>query len=155
VTGDWRDLASFSAWVQFHEALATAPREPGVYVAATGDGDVVYAGMAGPRDRRGEGTAQGLRGRLARYTSGKAIASGLGEAVFDRALEDPAWLAERAAEVAAGEPRRASVWGQLAFERANLAICWSTTPDAATARELEAAVLKALRSAGQPWNRGG
>jgi hypothetical protein len=36
----------------------------------------------------GERRGQGIRGRLNVYGSGKALASGLGEAVMDRALAD-------------------------------------------------------------------
>lgn len=70
-----------------------ASRRPG--------GDIIYVGMAG--ERRG----QGVRGRLAIYGTGKGLASGLGEAVLDRALADPDWLQQRLDEVHAGQPRRA------------------------------------------------
>jgi len=78
------ELAEWSPWMPFSEARAAAPRQPGgVYLAREGlDGPIVYAGMAG--ERRG----QGIRGRLNVYGSGKALASGLGEAVMDRALAD-------------------------------------------------------------------
>lgn len=76
------DLASWSEWVPL--ADAEVPQMPGVYLAKRGAaGPLVYVGTAG--ERQGEG----LRGRLRRYTSGKALASGLGEAVFDLALADP------------------------------------------------------------------
>lgn len=131
-------LAAWSAWVPFDEALATAPRKPGVYLAREGTiGPVVYVGMAGERDGGGKGEPQGIRGRLARYKSGKAIASGLGEAVFDRALADAAWLRERLAEAEAGTPVRAAGWGKLAFLRADLHVCWAETTNRATALALE------------------
>ena len=61
------DLADWASWTPFGDALATAPRLPGVYLAREGArGALVYVGMAG--ERRG----QGIRGRLAIYTSGKA-----------------------------------------------------------------------------------
>ena len=79
------ELANWSPWVPFAEALDVAPREPGVYVVREGRaGPIVYVGMAG--ERRGSG----LRGRLRVYASGKALTSGLGEAVADRAFADPA-----------------------------------------------------------------
>ncbi|GLX50853.1 hypothetical protein Shyhy01_38030 [Streptomyces hygroscopicus subsp. hygroscopicus] len=82
---------------------AEVPQMPGVYLAKRGAaGPLVYVGMAG--ERQGEG----LRGRLRRYTSGKALASGLGEAVFDRALVDPQWRRERLAEAETGRSRRAT-----------------------------------------------
>ena len=90
----------------FSEARAAAPRQPGVYLAREGlDGPIVYAGMAG--ERRG----QGIRGRLNVYGSGKALASGLGEAVMDRALADVHWLRERLDDVEQGRPLRAKALG--------------------------------------------
>ena len=72
-------LAAWSPWVPFAEALHAAPRLPGVYLAREGSaGPLVYVGMAG--ERRGEG----IRGRLAIYTSGKGATTGLGEAAFER-----------------------------------------------------------------------
>jgi len=63
-------FCDWSAWVPFAEALATAPRIPGVYMARVGkDGPVVYVGSAG--ERRG----MGLLGRLSVYASGKAMTS--------------------------------------------------------------------------------
>jgi hypothetical protein len=96
------ELAEWSPWMPFSEARAAAPRQPGVYLAREGlDGPIVYAGMAG--ERRG----QGIRGRLNVYGSGKALASGLGEAVMDRALADVHWLRERLDDVEQGRPLRA------------------------------------------------
>ena len=99
---------NWSGWVSFNEALAVAPRLPGVYVARQSDtGPIVYIGMAG--ERTGGGRPQGIRGRLAVYTTGKGLASGLGEAAFDRALADPEWVAARLSyrtpEVVVVQPR--------------------------------------------------
>jgi hypothetical protein len=94
-------------------------------------GPIVYVGMAG--ERRG----QGIRGRLRVYASGKALTSGLGEAVADRAFADPAWLCQRLAETTAGSPRRAIEWGKEAFLRADLYVRWTTTADKQSARALE------------------
>ena len=66
----------------------------------------------------GERRGQGIRGRLNVYGSGKALVSGLGEAVMDRALADVHWLTERLADVEQGRPLRAKAWGQAAFARA-------------------------------------
>lgn len=140
----------WSDWVPFAEALATAPRQPGVYMAREGvDGEVVYIGMAGKR--AGSGRPQGLRGRLAIYTSGKALASGLGEAVFDRALADPDWVQARLHELDTTGPRRAKQWGIQAFVRADLHIRWTTTPDRATAAALEDELVR--QSGASLWNR--
>jgi hypothetical protein len=118
-----------------------------VYLAREGsDGPIVYVGMAG--ERRG----QGIRGRLNVYSRGKALVSGLGEAVMDRALADTGWLRERLAEVEQGRPMRATAWGQAAIARANLHVCWAVTVDRRSASELEQAVLFALES-GELWNR--
>lgn len=140
-------LSDWSDWVPFAEALAIAPKVPGVYLAREGaNGSLVYIGMAG--ERRGSG----LRGRLAVYSSGKALTSGLGEAVFDRALADPAWLRERLAEVEAGSPARAKEWGRIAFQRVDLQVRWATVTDKAAATALERACLDALTSS-TLWNR--
>ncbi len=140
-------VASWSSWRPFADAIVEAPRSPGVYVAREGaDGPVIYVGMAG--ERRGAG----LRGRLGVYSSGKALASGLGEAAFDRALADPVWLAERLDEVKAGKPSRAKAWGQAAFARADLHVRWSVTADRQTALTLERQCLDALADH-DLWNR--
>jgi hypothetical protein len=145
-------MADWSPWVPFEEALATAPLIPGVYMAREGtDGPVVYVGMAG--ERAGGGRPKGLRGRLSVYVSGKGVVSGLGEAAMDRALADADWIRERLAEVERGEPKRAKEWGQAAMARAKLQVRWATTADKASADALEQVVLGALRDTGL-WNRG-
>jgi hypothetical protein len=60
--------------------------KPGVYMAREPGGSIVYVGRAA--ERAGGGKPKGLRGRLSVYVSGKGLASGLGEAVLDRALAD-------------------------------------------------------------------
>lgn len=138
-------LAHWSTWCALEQAVLTAPREPGVYLVREGpDGPIVYVGMAG--ERRGSG----IRGRLRVYSSGKAIASGLGEAASDRALADPEWLEERLAEVRAGNPQRVLGWGRAALQRIDPYVRWTTTPDKNAARRLEhqcGAVCQQL------WNR--
>ncbi len=91
---DLAQLADWSGWTPFVAAVGIAPREPGVYLARQGN-EVLYVAMAGLRDRGGKAAPKGLRGRLAFYGSGKALASGLGEAVFARAIADPEWLRVR------------------------------------------------------------
>ena len=140
-------LAEWSPWVRFLDAVAAAPLLPGVYMARQGNaGPIVYVGMAGQRRGRG------IRGRLTGYGSGRALASGLGEAVLDRALADPSWLRERLAEIEAGEPMRALAWGRAALVRADLHIRWAIAADRVAARSLESAVLGALREVAL-WNR--
>lgn len=147
-------LAVWSEWTPLADALEGAPREPGVYMAREGaTGPIVYVGSAGPRaGRNNDRRPQGIRGRLRVYTSGKALTSGLGEAVADRALADDAFLRERLAEVEAGMPKRASEWGRASVARANLYIRWATTGDKASAEELENACGVLLEGAGL-WNR--
>lgn len=141
------ELAEWSNWLALADALVAAPRQPGVYLARESNtGVLVYVGMAG--ERRG----QGIRGRLRVYTSGKALASGLGEAVMDRALSDEAWIAARLDDLRAGQPARAKQWGQLAFERADLEVCWATAADRDEAIALERACLDALHNE-LLWNR--
>lgn len=126
VLDDVEALASWSPWVRFADAVANAPRQPGVYLAREGiDGPIVYVGMAG--ERAGGGKPQGIRGRLRVYASGKALTSGLGEAVADRAFADAQWLRERVADVERGEPMRAIAWGQAALRRADLHVRWTVT----------------------------
>lgn len=143
------ELAEWSRWVRFADALAHAPRLPGVYLAREGEtGPIVYVGMAG--ERAGSGQPQGIRGRLRVYSSGKAMTSGLGEAVADRALADATWLQERVAEAERGTPLRAVDWGRAAFQRADLYVRWATTADRAAAKLLEREVGLRLKGL---WNR--
>ena len=140
-------LADWSEWMPIGESLALAPRSPGVYTARQGrDGPVVYVGMAGERN------GKGIRGRLGVYLSGKALASGLGEAVFDRALAGTDWLHARLLEAEAGTALRATQWGKAAFERADLHVRWASTPDRAAALVLERTCLESLRHR-ELWNR--
>ena len=144
------DEIEWSEWVPFSEALASAPRAPGVYMAREGEtGEIVYIGMAG--ERQGSGKPQGIRGRLAIYASGKGLASGLGEAVFDRALADPAWVKARMVGLEASGPLRAKQWGIEAFVRADLRIRWTTTADKASAAALEDLLVRA--AGGTLWNK--
>jgi len=141
------ELAAWSPWLPFAQAATSAPQLPGAYMAREGTaGLLVYVGMAG--ERRGAG----LRGRLAVYASGKALASGLGEAVFDRAIADEAWLRARFEDVQAGRPARAKEWGRLAFERAALHVRWAVVGNRSAAVALERACLTAA-SEHALWNR--
>ncbi len=144
------DDLEWSEWHPFADAVARAPRVPGVYMAREGeDGPIIYIGMAG--DRKGGGKPTGLKGRLTVYASGKGIASGLGEAVFDRALADPDWLRVRLVELETIGPLRAKHWGVEAFRRADLHIRWTTTTDRKSAAELED---RLVRDAGITlWNK--
>lgn len=139
----------WSQWMPFAEAIAHAPRLPGVYmIRRAGAPDVVYIGSAG--ERIGGGSPQGVRGRLRVYASGKAAVSGLGEAVLDRAVADPDWLRARLLEAEAGTPRRAKEWSKLAIEWAELEIRWTTTASKADAEALEDELIAAH---GSLWNR--
>lgn len=142
-------MADWSPWVPFDQ-VGTAPRKPGVYMARRGpDGQVVYVGMAGPR---AGGGVPGLCGRLGRYSSGRGMVSGLGEAATDRALADPEWLRERLAEVERGKPMRAQDWGKAAMARPGLFVRWAATADKDSALALERRVEHAFPP-GYLWNR--
>lgn len=149
-----RHLAEWSEWVPFGEATLSAPRSPGVYVVREGElGAVIYVGMAGERaGRTAQGKPKGLRGRLSVYASGKAAVSGLGEAAFDRALADAAWIRDRLAELERDGPQRTKVWARDALVRADLQVCWAVTVDKAAAKMLETEVLIALADQ-DLWNR--
>jgi hypothetical protein len=149
-----RSLARWSDWVPFTSALETAPREPGVYLARVRTTDeVIYVGMAGLRDRGGKTAPKGIRGRLGYYASGKALTSGLGEAVLSRALADPAWVRARLVELEGGNAGTVRDWGRYAFDRADLEVCWATTADRASAVALEKEVIAALTAGGKLWNQ--
>jgi len=140
----------WSDWIPFAEAIAAAPKVPGVYMAREGEhGQIIYIGMAG--ERRGGGSPKGIRGRLTTYASGKALASGLGEAVFDRALADADWLRARLASLETDGPLRAKYWGVEAFRRADLHVRWTTTANRASAAELEDRLVR--EAGGTLWNR--
>lgn len=144
--------ASWSDWVPLDEALAVAPRLPGVYMAREmRHGQVIYVGMAGER-RGSRDRPQGIRGRLSIYVRGKGMASGLGEAALDRALADPQFLQLRSDEVERGEPIRAKEWGREALAWAALSIRWATTADKASAVALERQVIGLLANSAL-WNR--
>ncbi|MER6775223.1 hypothetical protein ABT389_36500 [Streptomyces bacillaris] len=139
------DMAPWTEWVPL--ISADPPPSPGVYLARQGaGGPVVYVGV-GAGARQGGG----LRGRLRRYTSGKALASGLGEGVFDRALADREWLSERLSEVESGRPMRAVQWGKASLVWADLHVCWALVADQEEALALEKRVL-AVQGIGW-WNR--
>lgn len=144
------DSVEWSSWMPFADAVAAAPRTLGVYMAREGEhGAVIYIGMAG--ERKGSGTGKGIHGRLKVYASGKGLASGLGEAVFDRALADADWLSERLAELETTGPRRAKHWGVEAFVRADLHIRWTQTSDRASAAALEDRLVR--EAGGALWNK--
>lgn len=138
----------WSEWIPFQDALAVAPRFPGVYVcrlAREPERGPVYIGMAG--ERKGNG----LRGRLAIYASGKGAASGLGEHAFDRALEDPKWLQARLDEALSGTAMRATKAARSALDNAGLEVRWKTVETRVEALELEMELIREYRSG--LWNR--
>lgn len=51
-----------------------------------------------------------------------------------------------------GSPRRAVEWGLLAFERADLHVCWATAVDKDSAAALERTVIAVLAEH-ELWNR--
>jgi hypothetical protein len=146
-----RELAEWSDWMPFAEAIPSAPREPGVYLLREPLTAIIrYAGMAG--ERSGGGRPQGLYGRLRVYSNGRGAISGFGEAALDRALADPAWLEQQLQDLRTHGPKRAQDWAREAVLRLDLEVTWSVTPDAADARYLETQVVTLLRTHGL-WNR--
>jgi hypothetical protein len=144
-------LGAWSEWIPLPEARAKAPDRAGVYMARVGPaGPIIYVGMAG--ERADGGRPRGIRRRLNAYHSGKGLVSGLGEAALDRALADPAWLAERSAELERGTPRRAKDWGKEAIVRAELHVRWLVCEDRASALLMEQEVQRRLANTGL-WNR--
>jgi cell division protein FtsL len=139
------NLADWSDWSPFADAVKAAPKEPGVYMAKD-TSQVVYVGMAG--ERRGKG----IKGRLTVYRRGRGAVSGLGEAAMDRALRDTDWLRQRLEQVEQGADWRIRDWATAALERAELQIRWATKPTGEAARELEHDVLVALADV-DLWNR--
>jgi hypothetical protein len=138
-------LAEWSPWLPFDDALAGAPREPGVYALREPfTGVVRYVGMAG--ERAGSGRAQGLRGRLSAYGTGKGAISGFGEAALDRALADPDWVERRLRHLRTRGPERARDWVRDAVLRLGLEVSWSVCVDRSDALYLERQVVARLRT---------
>lgn len=135
----------WSPWHRLEQAAKEATTSPGVY-AARSDDQIVYIGMAG--ERRG----LGVRGRLQIYVRGRGAVSGLGEAALDRALADPAWLAQRLTTLLTEGPSRSKNWAVAALHRAAVELCWVAAPDGPTAREWETQALQELEDVAL-WNR--
>lgn len=143
--------ALWTDWQPFPDATADAPRLPGVYLFREPvTGVIRYIGMAG--ERTGGGRAQGLRGRLAVYRSGKGAVSRFGEAALDRAVADPKWVEERLQILRSSGPQRAKEWAAAAISRLAPEVSWATTPDRVAARALEGEVVALLQSH-DIWNR--
>lgn len=146
-----QELAAWSDWMPFPDAIALAPREPGVYLFRDSTTHtIVYAGMAG--ERAGSGRPKGLYGRLSVYRTGKGAVSGFGEAALDRALADAGWLEEQARRLREEGPRRAKLWAADAITRLAPEISWAVRPERADAKFLEDQVVLFLRRHGL-WNR--
>ncbi len=144
---DVRDLAGWSDWAQFVDAVPEAPREPGVYLFRDADTGVIrHAGMAG--ERAGSGRPQGLRGRLVVYRSGTGAISGFGEAALDQALADPTWVASQFERTRRDGSRRAREWARDAVLRLALDVCWAVCADRDDARRLQDQVMLRLRPLG-------
>ncbi|KRF36100.1 hypothetical protein [Nocardioides sp. Soil805] len=145
------ELAEWSGWAPFAEALPWAPRLPGVYLFREHDSHHVrYVGSAG--ERVGTGRPQGLYGRLSVHRTGSAPVSGFGEAALDRALADPAWVQDRLDGLRAGRAGRARDWAREAFVRLAPEVSWAACPERADARHLEGQVEALLRPFGL-WAR--
>jgi hypothetical protein len=146
-------LAEWSDWAPFGEALAHAPRDPGVYLFREPSTHVIrYAGMAGERAGNGSQRPKGLYGRLSVYRTGKGAVSGFGEAALDRALADPDWVADQLERLKTQGPRRAKAWAADAIVRIDPEVSWARCDERADAKYLEDQVVPLLRPHGL-WNR--
>lgn len=143
---DVEALAEWSGWAPFFEAAPAAPTTPGVYMMRIPQAGIVYVGMAGPRN------GLGIRGRLSIYRRGRGGTSGFGQAAMDRALADPAFIAQQAAALQNGTPRTSAQWAQDAIAWWNPDVRWAQTEDTTSALSLEARAENSLRSRGL-WNR--
>jgi hypothetical protein len=150
VTAAVDELADWSAWAQFADAVAMAPRLPGVYLLRLPSQQIVYVGRAG--ERAGSGRPMGLQGRLSVYRSGKGAVSGFGEAAFNQALADPGWIEGQLVALRADGPKRAKTWAKEAIERLSPEVRWAITADGRAARLLESDVVALLAPHGL-WNR--
>lgn len=145
-------LVDWSDWVPFKDAIAAAPREPGVYLfRRPKTHEVVYVGMAGER-AGSSGGPQGLRGRLNIYRRGRGAVSGFGEAALDRALGDEEWVACQLDSLRRDGPKRAKVWAQEAIQHLAPEVRWTICSSAAAARALEKEI-EALLGSHRLWNR--
>lgn len=145
------EMADWSPWAPFANALAEAPRLPGVYLLRDPRDQVIrYVGMSG--ERGGSGRPQGLYGRLTVYRTGKGAVSGFGEAALDRALADPDWVASKLNHLRTTGPQRAKEWARDAIGRLAPEVSWATCADGPDARHLEAQVVLLLGPFGL-WNR--
>lgn len=141
-------MANWSPWRPWAGARAEAPRLPGVYLFRVDD-VIVYCGMAGERaGRDGTRAPKGLWGRLGRYESGRAAASGFGEHALDRALADPAFLRARLDHLERQGPERIITWARAALAWIPLEVRWATTTSGQEALALEAAVTQRLAVSG-------
>lgn len=138
-------LATWSEWEPFAEGARTAPRLPGVYLIRQRGDSIRYAGIAGER------SGNGLRGRLAKYRTGRAATSGFGEHAMADALADPGWVAQRLAHLESCGPERMTVWVQRAVDRLDPELCWAGVGSKGEAERLERAVVVILGPFGL-WN---
>lgn len=145
------ELATWSRWVPFADAIKDAPLLPGVYLFRTPDShQIVYVGHAG--ERAGGRKPEGIRGRLNIYRSGKGATSGFGEAVLDRALTDETFVSQQLADLRHGNAKRTKEWARDSLAWLAAEICWTISPDKSSAAALEKRIELILR-AHVLWNR--
>jgi hypothetical protein len=145
-------LSDWSGWISFSEAVASAPRSPGVYLLRLPETQqVVYVGTAGERTGGGR-VGQGLRGRLSIYGRGRGAVSGFGEAALDRALADADWLEQQLSSLRTDGPKRTKVWAQEAIESLAPEVRWTERASKTDALLLERRVEDLLGPHGL-WNQ--
>ncbi len=135
-------IADWSPWARFTDIASTAPTMPGVYMFRS-RGKVIYVGIAGPRDSNGRKDPAGLYGRFSIYRGGRV--TGFGQALFDAALADHEFLAERQAELQAGLARRAVDWVRAAYEYYDPDVRWAALSTKLEALQLEKQIVETLR----------
>lgn len=119
-----------------------------MYLAREGtSGPLAYVGMAG--ERCGRGYEAGLP-----YTCPAKLSPPASERPCSTGPSPTrTWLKARLDEANAGQVRRAKEWGQLAFERADLHVCWATAADRAGAVSLERRCLVAHHPVEPAYNK--
>lgn len=146
-------IADWSPWTAFVDAINVAPRYPGVYLFRNPmTYKLLYVGHAGERAGSGARPPKGIRGRFDIYRSGKGAASGFGEAVLDRALADEAFVSQHLQELREGGPKRTKEWARDSLAWLGPEVSWTVCPDKAAAAVLEKRIELMLRPHGL-WNR--
>jgi hypothetical protein len=107
---------------------------------STGSPDVLRVSGDDPNGGQHGDVAAFLGG----YGSGRAAASGFGEAALDRALADPSFVTARLHHLRTVGPERTLLWAAAAIDWAAPEVCWTVTDATASSRALESQVRAGL-----------